>query len=82
VLLYNGLGFELASSAGEEMKDPQRDVPRSVMITGALVAAVYALGTVRNAPVSTEAAIAATTQYPTQVRRFRMGRCCAISLAA
>ncbi|MGE0454825.1 MAG: APC family permease [Vicinamibacteria bacterium] len=44
VLLYNALGFELVSGAGGEMKDPQRDVPRAVLLTGALVAAVYALG--------------------------------------
>ncbi len=44
VLLYNVLGFELMSSAGDEMKDPQRDVPRVVLLTGLLIAAVYALG--------------------------------------
>ena len=30
VLLFNYVGFELPSAAGEEMKDPQRDVPFSV----------------------------------------------------
>ena len=32
ILLYNTLGFELMSSAGEEMKEPQRDVPRVVLL--------------------------------------------------
>ncbi len=44
VLLYNALGFELMSSAGEEMRDPQRDVPRVILVSGALIAAVYTLG--------------------------------------
>jgi len=44
VLLYNALGFELMSSAGDEMKDPQRDVPRVVLLTGLVIAFVYALG--------------------------------------
>jgi amino acid transporter len=44
VLLYNALGFELMSSAGEEMRDPQRDVPRVILVSGAVVAAVYTLG--------------------------------------
>jgi amino acid transporter len=44
VLLYNALGFELMSSAGEEMKDPQRDVPRVILISGLLISMVYVLG--------------------------------------
>jgi amino acid transporter len=44
VLLYNALGFELMSSAGEEMKDPQRDVPRVVLISGLVISVVYVLG--------------------------------------
>ncbi len=44
VLLYNALGFELMSSAGEEMRDPQRDVPRVILLSGAIIAAVYTLG--------------------------------------
>src|SRR5206468_10040675 len=30
VLFFNYIGFELPSAAGEEMKDPQRDVPFTV----------------------------------------------------
>lgn len=44
VLIYNVLGLELMSSAGEEMKDPQRDVPRAILASGALIGVVYALG--------------------------------------
>jgi amino acid transporter len=44
VLLYNALCFELMSSAGEEMKDPQRDVPRVVLLSGLMIAVVYVLG--------------------------------------
>ncbi len=44
VLVYNALGFELMSSAGDEMRDPQRDVPRVVLVSGLLIAIVYTLG--------------------------------------
>jgi amino acid transporter len=44
VLLYNTLGFELMSSAGEEMRDPQRDVPRVTLLSGAVISIVYTLG--------------------------------------
>jgi glutamate:GABA antiporter len=44
VLVYNALGFELMSSAGDEMRDPQRDVPRVVLVSGILIAIVYTLG--------------------------------------
>ena len=44
VLLYNALGFELMSSAGEEMRDPQRDVPRVTLLSGLIISIVYILG--------------------------------------
>ena len=34
VLLFNYVGFELQNGAAEEMDDPQRDVPISVLISG------------------------------------------------
>ncbi|MGH9368274.1 MAG: APC family permease [Thermoanaerobaculia bacterium] len=43
-LLYNTFGFELMSSAGGEMRDPRRDVPRVILLSGAVIAVVYALG--------------------------------------
>jgi glutamate:GABA antiporter len=44
VIIYNVLGFELMSGAGEEMRDPQRDVPWVVLTAGALIAVIYTLG--------------------------------------
>ena len=44
VIVYNVLGFELMSGAGEEMRDPQRDVPWVVLTAGALIAVIYTLG--------------------------------------
>ena len=44
VLVYNALGFELMSSAGEEMRDPQRDVPRVILLSGLVISVVYMLG--------------------------------------
>jgi amino acid transporter len=44
VLLYNTFGFELMSSAGGEMRNPRRDVPRVILLSGAVIAVVYALG--------------------------------------
>jgi glutamate:GABA antiporter len=43
VLVYNLLGFELPSAAGEELRDPARDVPASIVRAGALTCALYAL---------------------------------------
>jgi glutamate:GABA antiporter len=43
VLVYNFLGFELPSAAGEELRDPARDVPASIARAGALTFALYAV---------------------------------------
>ena len=40
-LLYSTFGFELMSSAGGEMRDPRRDVPRVIFWSGALIAILY-----------------------------------------
>ncbi len=40
-LLYSTFGFELMSSAGAEMRDPRRDVPRVILWSGALIAILY-----------------------------------------
>lgn len=45
VIVYNYLGFELMSGAGEEMKDPARDVPRAVVFSGLAIALFYLLAT-------------------------------------
>jgi amino acid transporter len=44
VLIYNALGFELMSSAGEEMRNPQKDVPRVILLGGVSISILYALG--------------------------------------
>ncbi len=46
VIVYNFMGFELMSGASEEMKDPQRDVPRAIIVSGLLIAVFYLLATV------------------------------------
>ena len=40
-LLYSTFGFELMSSAGGEMKNPKRDVPRVILWSGAIIAVLY-----------------------------------------
>jgi glutamate:GABA antiporter len=43
VLVYNFLGFELPSAAGEELRDPTRDVPASIVRAGVLTCVLYAI---------------------------------------
>lgn len=45
VIIYGMLGFELMCSASEEMKDPTRDVPRSILASGVIIWSAYVLGT-------------------------------------
>ncbi|WP_428819668.1 APC family permease [Microbulbifer sp. MCCC 1A16149] len=44
-IIYGMLGFELISASSEEMRNPQRDVPRSILISGAIILLLYILGT-------------------------------------
>ena len=46
VIVYNFLGFELMSGAGEEMRNPRRDVPLAILVSGLLIAAFYLLATI------------------------------------
>jgi len=43
LILFSLVGFELPNSAGEEMKDPQRDVPAGVFKSVAATALLYGL---------------------------------------
>lgn len=43
VLIFNWVGFELQNGAGEEMHDPQRDVPRSLIRAGSIAVVAYAI---------------------------------------
>ena len=45
VVVYNYMGFELMSSAGEEMKNPRKDVPKAIFIAGGLIFLFYVIGT-------------------------------------
>lgn len=41
VLIFQWVGFELQNSAGEEMENPQRDVPRSLIRAGTIATLTY-----------------------------------------
>jgi len=43
VLIFNWVGFELQNGAGEEMHNPQRDVPRSLIRAGVIAVIAYAI---------------------------------------
>ena len=45
IIIYNFLGFELMSSASQEMRNPKRDVPRTILIAGTLIGAFYLIAT-------------------------------------
>lgn len=45
-IIYGMLGFELVSASSDEMKDPARDVPKAIFISGALIITLYILGTI------------------------------------
>ncbi len=45
VIVYNFMGFELICGAGGEMRNPRRDVPLAILLSGILIAAFYLLGT-------------------------------------
>ena len=44
-IIYGMLGFELVSAGSDEMKDPARDVPRAILISGVMIIVLYLLGT-------------------------------------
>lgn len=46
IIIYNFLGFELMSSASQEMRNPKRDVPRTVLVAGLLIGVFYLIATV------------------------------------
>jgi glutamate:GABA antiporter len=43
VLIFNWVGFEVQNGAGEEMQNPQRDVPRSLIRAGLITVICYAI---------------------------------------
>lgn len=44
-IIYGMLGFELMSSASEEMKNPTRDIPRAIFWSALIIFLAYLLGT-------------------------------------
>lgn len=46
IVIYNFLGFELMSSASNQMENPKRDVPKTIAIAGFLIGLFYLIGTV------------------------------------
>ncbi|MFG2499159.1 amino acid permease [Streptomyces sp. NPDC048441] len=42
-LFFSYIGFDAASTAGEEAKNPQRDLPRAIMLSLVIVTALYVL---------------------------------------
>jgi amino acid transporter len=43
VLIFNRVGFELQNGAGEEIENPQRDVPRSLIRAGLIAVIAYSV---------------------------------------
>ncbi|BAU81909.1 amino acid permease [Streptomyces laurentii] len=43
VLFFSYIGFDAASTAGEEAKNPKRDLPRAIMLSLVIVTALYVL---------------------------------------
>ena len=41
LLFFNFVGFELPNAAGDEMKNPQRDVPFTVLPSAVVAVALY-----------------------------------------
>ena len=46
VIVYMLIGFELVSSMGDEIKDPEKQIPRAFFTSGALTAFLYVFATV------------------------------------
>ncbi|MGA4802842.1 amino acid permease [Streptomyces lavendulocolor] len=43
ILFFSYIGFDAASTAGEEAKDPKKDLPRAIMLSLVIVTALYVL---------------------------------------
>jgi amino acid transporter len=46
VIVYGMLGFELVSAGAKEMKNPARDIPRGIFISGLIIIVLYVAATV------------------------------------
>ncbi|MEM6318688.1 MAG: APC family permease [Bacteroidota bacterium] len=45
VIIYGMLGFELVSANSEQMRQPAKDVPRAILISGAIILTLYTAAT-------------------------------------
>ncbi len=45
IIIYSFMGFELMNSAGAAMKEPRRDVPKMILLSGAVLLGAYLLAT-------------------------------------
>jgi amino acid transporter len=61
VIIYNFLGFELMSSASNQMANPKRDVPRAIFVAGLLVGGFYLLATIAMQVIVPAGSISSTT---------------------
>ncbi len=63
VLVFLWVGFELSNGASEEMHNPQRDVPRMIVRSGALGAVLYGLAIVGIILVISKASLSSVSGF-------------------
>ena len=68
VIIFLWVGFELQGSAGEEMVNPQKDVPRSIFSSGLITAAMYIIVMLCMLLVLTEKNLGSATGIPAAVQ--------------
>jgi len=64
VIVFLWVGFELQGSAGEEMMDPQKDVPRSILSSGLITTGMYVVVLLAMLLLLSEKQLAAATGLP------------------
>ena len=69
IVIYNFLGFELMSSASTQMENPQRDVPKTIAIAGALIGGFYLVATIGMQLIFPAGEISQTTGLVDALRR-------------
>ncbi|MCL2331984.1 MAG: APC family permease [Actinomycetia bacterium] len=45
VVIYSFMGFELMSSVGDAVKDPKKDIPKMILLSGAAILFIYVFAT-------------------------------------
>jgi len=45
IVIYSFMGFELMSSVGDSIKDPKKDIPKMIFLSGGAILAVYVFAT-------------------------------------